>query len=172
MIKRVFSLIMVCLIMTSTLSGCRRAEKTEEKAESAQITDTTPVAEPPLLDNEWNGEVLITTPYVTLKYPEKWLNYLKVQKNFNEESNVEFYASVGKKQDIKVFTVQFNEDGQFSVGILENSGELVYIAFSYSELAFDETWTRKEIDIVNAMQEEINYVIAALEKEAGFVPEN
>lgn len=124
------------------------------------------------VDDDNYGDIEITTPYVDLHYPEKWLNYLKTEKNFDEENNVTIFASLDGKKDVELFTVHFNEDGETPLGVLDVEGESVYLAFSYAELKLDETWTQNERDAVFAMQEQINYVIESLEKETGFVPEN
>jgi hypothetical protein len=58
------------------------------------------------------------------------------------------------------------------IGVLNLESNSVYIAFSYADLKFDDTWTQNEKDIVYGMQEQINYIIDCLEAEENFVPEN
>lgn len=128
------------------------------------------------IDHTASGDIDITTPYVTLKYPEKWLNFLKTEKiysQYHEENltKIVFYSQVGEREKMPIFSIHFNEDGEFYMGSLDNSGDNVYISFSYSELVFDGQWTEEEKNIVYAMQEDINYISDCLKNVSGFDPE-
>ena len=173
--KRTISLFIACVLILVTFAGC-----TQTKTVDSSVVDTGETIQSIQEDNvidiisedEWDyGDIEITTPYVTLRYSEKWLNYLKTEKNFKEESNVTFFACIDGK-NIELFTVHFNEDGAMPIGVLNLESNSVYIAFSYADLKLDDTWTQNEKDIVNAMQEQINYIINRLKEEKNFVPEN
>ena len=175
-IRRILLLFTACVLISVSFTGCRKIESKESSVanttETIQSVHKDNVLDLINEDDENYGDIEITTPYVKLHYSEKWMNHLKIKKNFEDESNVTFFACIDGKKDIEIFTVHFNEDGEIPLGVLKLESESVYIAFSYSELKYDDTWTQNEKDVVNAMQEQINYIIDHLEKETNFIPEN
>ena len=171
-IRRITVFLAVCILISFAFCGCRKNESVDDGVmNTTQTKQEDNVTDHVSKDDENYGDIAISTPYVDLHYPENWLNYLKTEKNFDEENNVTFFASLDEKKDVELFTVHFNEDGEISLGVLNLEDERVYIAFSYAELKFDDTWTQNDIDVVCAMQEQINYIIENLKEEPGFIGE-
>ncbi len=172
-VKRILAVILLCFLAVSALGACRKLEKNDDKTNDTTVNEHNKDIISLLgEDDSVSGEIEISTPYVSLKYPEKWLNYLKTEKNFSTGNSVTFFARLDGKEEKELFTVYFNEDGEFPLGVLDVSGESVYVAFSYAELKFDETWTQAEQEVVLAMQEQINWISEGLSKESNFTPED
>lgn len=163
--RRMVSLFVVCALILFVFVGCRNNEFADDGIQGTAETNQEGIANDIMeKTDEFYGDIEIATPYIGLHYPEKWLNYLKIKKNFEEESNVTFFACINGKKDVELFTLHFNEDGAMPIGVLNLESNSVYIAFSYAEIKYDNTWTQNEKDIVNAMQEQINYIINCLEE--------
>ena len=163
--KELLVILLLCSFIIVAFTGCG-----DEKQEN--VDDPVESTEPHQSNQTEQSEALmdIPTTYGMLRYPSQWVNYLKLVTVGDPTERIEFYAEFEGKEDMLVLTVHFNEDGEFPIGVLENSDESVYIAYTYGENDMSML-SSEECDIVYGMQEGINDIISELEKNSAFTVE-
>lgn len=114
---------------------------------------------------------VVETDYVRLYFPQKWEANLETEIVEEDGYIIEFYGKVEGKDRQKIFDVVFNGDAENMVGMVDVNGEAVYVGFNFAEPEIGEDWSGEEEDMIYAMQEDVNYLIGMLEREAGFVAE-
>lgn len=134
----------------------------------SQEEDSVSTIDQQILDEE---SYVIETDYVRLYYPQKWEDNLETEVVEDEGYVVEFYGKVEGKERQKIFEVIFNGDADIVIGTVENNGENIYVGFNLTDLELGDDWTDEEADVICAMQEDVNYLIGMLEREAGFEAE-
>lgn len=145
------------------------ASKNESSAQAeSQEEESVSTIDQQILDEE---SYVIETDYVRLYYPQKWEDNLETEVVEDEGYVVEFYGKVEGKERQKIFEVIFNGDADIVIGTVENNGENIYVGFNLTDLELGDDWTDEEADIICAMQEDVNYLMGMLEREAGFEAE-
>lgn len=113
-------------------------------------------AEVPLQD------IQLETAYGQLRFPAKWDTFLMTKQA--DEQIVEFYSCVSNHEPVLLFRVLLGigSDGPSSV-ITADDGTRTELSIVVEELELDGTWSPEEMDIVYAMQEDMNYLLDALD---------
>lgn len=104
----------------------------------------------------------VETPWAELSYPACWAAYLTTAAD-EETRCVTFYGTVGEHEAAELFTLCFGgEEGVPSgtVSTPEGDAELYVLM---ADQGFDESWSEDEKNIIYAMWEGINDLLAALE---------
>lgn len=144
------------------------SEKANGQQESSQTEDTTSTIEQQIEEEE---SYVIKTDYVRLYFPQKWEANLETEIVEDEGYVVEFYGKVEGKDRQEIFEIVFNGDAETMIGSVEVDGENVYVGFNFAEPKLGDDWTGEEADIIYAMQEDVNFLIGMLEREAGYKAE-
>lgn len=147
--------------------GQQVADNTANQQET-QAGETISTIEQQIEDEE---SYVIETEYVRLYFPKKWEENLEIEIVEKDAYIVEFYGKVEGKDCQKIFDIVFNGDAEKMLGTVEANGENIYVGFNFAEPEISENWTIEEADIIYAMQEDVNYLIGMLEREAGYVAE-
>lgn len=110
-----------------------------------------------------NGDIQIETAYGVLYFPGKWGLYLQTMQK--EDDSLEFYCCIPEREPVLVFTVRFgiSEGGPASV-ITGADGTRTELVLIIAEPEFGDNWTAEEKETAYAMQEDMNYLLDALEK--------
>ena len=107
-------------------------------------------------------EIRVQTPYGVLRFPGKWRDCLMTEQ---DESLVDFYAVLPGREPVLLFTVAFGtSNGHLSGVLTAENGNQTDIAVVIHELELTGEWTDGEKDTIFAMQEDTNYLLAALER--------
>ena len=109
---------------------------------------------------------VIETGEVRLFFPEKWSEQVRTEEVEGETRVVKFYGKVEGKEEVELFDIVFGEADGILIGTLDDTE--VYLIFH--DVEFDPDWTEEEQNEIYAMQEDVNYTIGMLGKEAGFKP--
>lgn len=118
-----------------------------------------PVQEEPTEDPV--DELLIDTDIGTLVFPGKWEQYLYTE--LVDDYALEFYCCLPDHEPVLVFTVLLkSEDGDIISSITDEDGVCHTLSIWIANPEFDKTWTEAELDMVFAMQEDMNYLLNAL----------
>ena len=113
-------------------------------------------------DTQPQADILVDTPYGELHFPEKWKDYLMTQQ---EEDLVDFYAALPDHEPVLLFTVVFETaNGHASGVITAQNGTQTDLAIVIHDLELPGDWSDGEIDIVYAMQEDMNYLLNMLSR--------
>lgn len=107
---------------------------------------------------------------LSLKFPSKWKDVLRVNTDIDGTIGIaEFYGRIYGHEEQLLFTLYINQDGEIPIGTVERDGKNLNLSCDFSELDFDESWTQSDIDMLCAMQEDINYIIDELRKDPTFI---
>lgn len=112
----------------------------------------------PVEDVPETQDLVINTAYGDLHFPGRWEEQLKVEKP--DADTVEFYGVLPGKAPQLLFTLRFGGDG--ALALTGRDGVRTAVSIEYAEPAFDGTWSQQEMDLIYAMQEDINYLTDAL----------
>ena len=116
-----------------------------------------------------DNAIEIKTDYCTLYYPSIYKEDLEVKYSNDTGYKAEFYGKVKGKEEVHLFDICFNSDDGDLLGYLEYDEENINMSFEVNELSFDDSWKQKNIDKMYAMQEEVNFVLAALGTNENYV---
>jgi hypothetical protein len=120
--------------------------------------------EPPVQEEPTENpvdELLIDTDIGTLVFPGKWEQYLYTE--LVDDYALEFYCCLPDREPVLVFTVLLrSEDGDIISSITDEDGVCHRLSIWIANPEFDKTWTEAELDMVFAMQEDMNYLLNAL----------
>lgn len=109
-------------------------------------------------------DMAMDTPYMELHYPSKWADYLSINvTEDNDTYSVSYACVIGSHAEQHLFTVWFGGDHGMSLkSIKDDSGEMVEVRIEVTEISLDESWSEEEKNIVLAMQEDLNYLLARM----------
>lgn len=172
-------LLAVCVVVLFVLLVTQRSGSAEpeptQPAQTQEVSTDEPTVSPERdVVVAYDTDVCIPTAYVTLHLPEQWSDSIHVVQRKNGTAyTYTFYADLENREQISLFMVHFNEDGQMPLGTWRTeSGEDVYLSLTPQELDFDDSWSSDEIDLVCAMQESSNYMLEVLSESPSFTPAN
>ena len=107
-------------------------------------------------------ELQIETEIGTLVFPGKWEDYLSTE--LIDDYALEFHCCIPEHDPVLVFTVLLrSEDGDIISSITDADGVQHTLSVWIANPVFDESWSQAEVDTVYAMQEDMNYLLTALE---------
>ena len=132
-----------------------------ERIPFVDVSDETEPTEEVETEPDSTHDMLIETPYAKLVYPGKWKDYLEVTVEQDGACTVLFLAALEGQKPQPLFDIVFAEDGE--LGSLLVEGEWVGVSAVLHGLALDESWQDEQIEIITAMQEDINYIVERLE---------
>lgn len=169
------------LLNSILLVGCggtdKKAEESTNVSETNVATTVAAVSEVtvPDVSTDETGEFFIEmmdieTPYIVLKYPSQWLDFLETEEN-NENGvySKSFYCKIGDRK-IEMFSIYFGEiDFGTEIGYITVNGNVV--KFSVDSTAFipDDTWTDGEKKVFDAMSYGINHIIDSVVESKNFL---
>ena len=153
--------------MNDVLVGLELASPQEQPQEQPQ--ETRPQQTQPMEDQpgptfpEDHGELRIDTPAGELVYPARWEDYLKLEIRQEGVYTLEFYAELEGYAPVALFNVYLGGDkGIYVMDITAPDGTAVALYVDIFEIEADGNWTEDERTLVLAMQEDMNYLLAAL----------
>lgn len=116
-------------------------------------------------------DLLIETPYCTLRYPGNWNEYLVIKKDTNL---VGFYAKIDQSQEQHLFDIAFGSlDAEYLGKIKAEGGSDVEVYIRTTIIKADEAWGQDVVDRLFAMQEDVNYVLSYIPfQEDGLIEED
>lgn len=125
---------------------------------------TTPQEKPqetePVEDDE---AMTIDTPAGELVYPARWKDYLKLEIRQENGYTVEFYAMLEGFDPVHLFDVHLDrEQGIYVMDLPASDGSVMKLYVDIFEIEPDNSWTEAQKAIVFAMQEDMNFLLAAL----------
>lgn len=107
-------------------------------------------------------DILIQTPYGTLPFPGKWEGYLRTEQP--EADTLDFYCDLLEHPPVLLFTAVFGTaEGGIRADITADDGTVTPLIFLRHTLVFEGSWSQEALDLVYAMQEELNFLLDALE---------
>ena len=116
-----------------------------------------PTTEPVEGEREGMG---IDTAYCQLMYPVQWAEYLKLNP---KQDSIAFYCVNAEGQELLLFTVYFGGDQGTAVKTIRDyNGNSVEVRLDIQELNPDSSWTDADKRTAQAMQEDVNYMLAKL----------
>lgn len=118
------------------------------------------------------GFLAIETPYCTLEYPSRWEEYLSYEEQKDKETYVlVFYCNMGEKK-IELFSVYFGNPNEGDLlGYIMKDGTKRAFSVKAAALTDESAWTEEEADIIYAMGESINDVVASVSSSQYFTYE-
>lgn len=112
-------------------------------------------------------EMVIDTPYCKLYFPIRWAEELRLSVDMTDGYDLVFSAVIGEHEAVRVFAVNF--------GGSENMGKSVHTLMTDNDVPFDvrlrtfdvalDGWSTVDRSTVNAMQEDLNYLLGKLIEE-------
>lgn len=101
----------------------------------------------------------IKTPYCTLKFPEEWKDYLKVEHIDSDVYTVKFYADLDNRKPVLMFSIIFGgDDGEQLGAVKSTNGEIVSVNLVFESLD-NVNYSEKEMKIIREMQDGVNTLI-------------
>lgn len=160
--KQSAAIIILCTLLLG-LAACggempSNTEPTPQiSADNAENADGSPESEFDL-----SKAMSIETENATLYYPEEWENVVECEAEGEDDSSVEFYATVGHHERVHIFDVLFGGENGYCIGTIEKDGKEIEVNIVSYDVSFDGSWTEEEINTVRTMQEDVNFLIQAL----------
>lgn len=104
----------------------------------------------------------ISTPFVSLLYPDKWESSLLVEQVEGETYQTLFYGALENYEPILLFTLIFGGDEGEQLGVLQDGqGQYIPVYLLMEEID-DTNYTENEMTILYEMQEAVNQLIDKL----------
>lgn len=115
-----------------------------------------------------NEDVLIQTPYGTLRYPGEYSSALMTEVTDNA---VRFFAVLNSSDPLWLFDIVFGGSGDACLGIhVGEDGRTLDVYITSNEIMSVEDWNADEIQTIYGMQEASNYVIVKMEDSGILMP--
>ena len=130
-----------------------------EEQQVPQASETTTVQE----EQQTSGDIEIETPYGILRYPERWLDNLRLNKIEADICTVEFYANVGKHPEQHLFDVHIGPLPEGGMELYTENGKTVSVDIAFFLQELDQTWKEVDADIIYAMMDDVNYLVGMLD---------
>ena len=111
---------------------------------------------------------IIKTPIVSLYYPVKWEENVRINQLKGDGHIVQFKASIGSHEEIPLFDICFGGENGYTLGYLEKDGERIPVSVVSYENDFTEDWTEEEQNEIRGMSYDINYIIDMLIEKENF----
>lgn len=151
--KKIILFLLVFSAVVMMLTACS-GKKTESTPDAAATQDMTATPE----------DIVIKTAYCDLHYPLMWEDRFSFEISENTPYTVKCYATIDKHKPIGFFDVVFGGSEGASVGSVNN----VSVSIVINDITYDKTWTDSEISAVNAMLDDIDYLVTKLSSVDGY----
>ena len=162
------SILILLILVVIVLFFRTQNEKTKENNVENKDVEVVSTIEKQISEED---AFVINTDYCDLYYPLKWEESVYTEIVTSEVYTVQFYGKLENKEDQHLFDIIFgNADGTL-LGKVENDGEKIPVYLKGIEFEADDSWSEEEKITIMTMQEDVNYVIGMLQKEAGFKAE-
>lgn len=181
----VLSIVLILQLWVVFHGSSQKKEAQETTTVETETTTLTPAAsseptpfdqENPLPDSESGSDnttqqdMLVTTPYCNLHYPGEWSDRVRAETEITSNGCVVTFFGTADDQEVNLFSVFFAESSEssFPIGTISLDGLVLDVSVDIPEFAPDDTRDASAADDINAMQEEINYLINKLEENSAF----
>lgn len=104
----------------------------------------------------------VVTPWAELSYPACWAEYLTTEVD-EEARRVTFLGTVGEHDALELFALCFGGEEGVPSGTVSTPEGDVDVLVQMGGPSFDDSWSENEMNMIYAMQEGINDLLAALE---------
>lgn len=138
--------------------------------------DTTETESNSMESDEISDETMmeIETPYLTLKYPMIWEDYIRFDIT---DDCVSFVGVINGKPEVRLFDVAFRDDVGTCMGYIEENGTMIPVSIVHYELHLDDSWNQGDQNTLYAMVEDVNLItdqisqhIRELDSEYYYIP--
>lgn len=157
----VLLLIVVVLMMKGKTDAEKVDANVDEEKEVISTVEEMIAAEEPFT---------IETKFCNLHYPEKWENQVSTEIKEDSVYSVQFFAELEGKDPVHIFDIVFGGEEGALTGYFSEDGKEIPVYIVGMEINV-EGWTDEELNVLYMMQEDVNYIIGMLQKEAGFKAE-
>lgn len=175
-VAAVLAMILIAGIAAAVILGQKREEGPNPAGETSgqetnESTDTLPEQTKPVPTvTVPESAIPIETPYGTLYYPGEWEDYLIWEETKTAPHTVTFFTRLDDQRIVKLFGISFGGSTEKAVGMLPaGDGKAVAVNVEIFPFKPEAEWANRDINIVHAMQESLNDVLAAMPLEP--VPE-
>lgn len=158
-------------------TGETDATEVSDPTEDTQATDATTATgdketEPtkPTSGEQKEDQTALKTPYCTLKYPQEWAGFLRVEISESDVYTATYYADLESGKSQELFTISFGGSMESAIGTITASGKTVPVHASSTDFQPDSSWTDQESYIVFSMQEAMNFLLDAMPIETASQP--
>lgn len=133
-----------------------------------QLKNAITVGEKEETSEDSKEDVLIQTPYGTLRYPGEYSSALMTEVTDNA---VRFFAVLNSSDPLWLFDIVFGGSGDACLGIhVGEDGRTLDVYITSNEIMSVEDWNADEIQTIYGMQEASNYVIVKMEDSGILMP--
>ena len=145
--KRALCCFAALTVLAGLLAGCRHVTPEQETQTTIGTTEALP------------EDILISTAYGDLHYPDQWREYLQVQQSTEgDELTACFTASFDGKAYVLFNVIIGNKEGDVVGKITDAQGTVRDVAIRVPEISM-EGLSEDEQNRIYAMQDELNYLI-------------
>lgn len=149
----------------STIYSMQEALNELLGAMNIQPLEQPQATQPETLPPEDDEDMTIDTPKGELHYPARWNDSLRIEIRQETVCSVEFYCTLEGFEDVLLFIIHFGGEEGFDVmDFTCADGTTVALHMTICEIEPDINWTDAQKTLVFAMQEDLNYLLAALSK--------
>ncbi len=149
--RRLLALFLFLIAAAAVLAACAK-DAPDVDSSTADAAD----------DHE---DIVISTPYCDLHYPLMWEDRFSYEIVEDALYTVRCFATVDEHDPVEYFDVVFGDSDTDPLGTLDG----VPVAVVVKDVTFGEDWTEGEISAVNAMYDDIDYLVQRLYRLDGFV---
>lgn len=115
-------------------------------------------------------ESSLETPFITLQYPEKWKDVIRVNHIEGDEYTVEFFGKIGDSEEIHLFDISFGEETANSIGSIKcKDGSVKSINVVTYDFDFSDEWVEERKNEIYSMAEDINIILQNIMENDSFV---
>lgn len=123
--------------------------------------EETAPAEAPAAQADPARDVVFETPYAQLVYPGKWADRVEVSDSQEGDYTVRYSAVLENAASQPLFDIVFSDSGE--LGVLSVDGNLIGVSLVMHPVIPDSSWETAQIETLESMQEDVNYIISHLE---------
>lgn len=115
-------------------------------------------------------ESSLETPFISLQYPEKWKDVIRVNHIQGDEYTVEFFGKIGDYEEIHLFDISFGEETGNSIGSIKcKDGSIKNINVITYDIDFSDEWVEDRKNEIYSMAEDINIILQNIMENDSFV---
>lgn len=116
-------------------------------------------------ENQYQGVLVIETPFARLEYPARWEDYLHLEHEGGGDYTVVFYAQLPGIEQVRLFSVSFGTETENALLVLTgDGGAQVGVNVKMAE-SYPEGLNQEQRNIVYSMQDAVNELLDALAEE-------
>lgn len=137
---------------------------------SSEISITSKESDEDIPENFVKDEVLYTTPYLTLYYPEFWSENIQIEEAKNGDNyELRFWIQVNDKQ-ATLFKLCFgsSNDGYKLGQMRDTNGNTVNVYSIIDPVEEGEEWTSEEVQNINTLQGCVNEILVQVQASTNF----